>query len=515
MDAQAVSFFLILALMIAGGWLYGIPRYRLLKAEWQEFQAWRDRQVDGQAHVHQPREHELVVAPSVEPPITYDGTPLLGAATALVRPPANMRAIHEHIVKNNTEKPYSFPVGWRSANGQPILLDAAFVGDVNHIALTGFTDSGKDSWAQQVLLYLALTHSPEQLQIAIIDGKGGMSWIDWEKKRHVALLAEEDVDVRPAMDWLREERQRRRIVLKNARCEKWEEYVENDLPLLIVFISELMLLQNATSKTELADWMNSELTSARSMGIRYIVSGQTFTRLDTRWRSQIGLYVAGYQPRSDANEPNTTLTDAEIIKFGTMVDGSRLAVAPSDLPIPPEGAGVFTCVQGRMARTVRASYLSKEYRFALLDQLPNKQMPLGENVLHLHQKNGHRGSDGQDHASFLNGLLQTAMETDYKLEPAIPAIAHSNGIKADTAINSVDQRLSVKPIQIGSIAVPVIAPETVPIEEQKRIVEAALNARSRRQVCQQLYAQTGGPKYDWVRFVCDAAGLLKPVTKSA
>ncbi|WP_110519251.1 FtsK/SpoIIIE domain-containing protein [Herpetosiphon llansteffanensis] len=516
MDLQALSFLLVVILMGLGTWLYGLPRYRALLADWHDFQSWRSMRAEPITVSPAPSANPDMLT-NVEPPIIYDGAILTGAGTALARPPANLRAIHEHIVKNATGKPYSFPVGWRSANGQPILLDAAFVGDVNHIALTGFTDSGKDSWAQQVLLYLALVYSPQQLQLVIVDGKGALSWIDWDKKEHVALLAETDDQIRPAMDWLREERQRRRLILKEARCEKWEEYKGSDLPLLVVFVSELMLLQDATSKSELADWLNSELTSARSMGIRYIVSGQTFTRLDTRWRSQIGLYVAGYQPRGDADEPNTTFTANEIIKFGTIADGTTLAVPPSALPIPPEGAGVFTCVQGRMARTVRASYLSKEYRFALLEQLPNKKKSLQIEQQPVVLKSKHE--DVQMLRGLLN-VLDTSAIAPSNSDGAYSnlyssAIAHQSDVKAVFGSHSADEKLSVNSMIIGHIALPVIATEVVPVDEQRRIIDLALKARSRRQVCQELYAQTGGPKFDWVKSVCDAAGLLMPQAKAA
>jgi hypothetical protein len=54
----------------------------------------------------------------------------------------------------------------------------------------------------------------------------------------------------------------------------------------------------------------------------------------------------------------------------------------------------------------------------------------------------------------------------------------------------------------------VVAPYLVPADEQRRILAAAQEATSRRQVSLKLYEQSGGQRYTWVQLVCDAAGLL-------
>lgn len=483
----------LLLFLVAIGLIVLIKGKDIIK-EYSAFRNWRRDQQDNEpvqvASTSPVRQTAALIH-------AIDTRTLAGAGTALVNPPANVRVSLSYITAHN-KRPYTFPIGWRTVyDGSAECVSAAFVGDVNHVALTGFTDSGKDSWAAQALLYLALTTPPQKLQLAIVDGKGGLSWLGWEHKQHVWLFAEQPADIRPAMDKLKRERERRQLVLKAAMCEKWEEYTGSDMPLLVAFVSELMLLQDATSKGELADWLNTELTSARAAGIRYIVSGQTFTRLDTRWRSQIGLYVAGYQPRQDADEPNTSFSTKELRELGTRADGVSMGIAPSELPVPPAGSGVFTCVQGRTVCTVRASYYPKEHRLWMLGQMPDRKIvpanPLFDALI-----SGRPLLVDEDHA--------TASE--------VHTTWHQDGIKAlfverPTTQSTSDDLRSRNESEVLFVELPLAADE-VPYDEQRRIIEAAPTVRSRRQLTIKLYDTDGGIKSTWVKKVCDALGLLPP-----
>jgi S-DNA-T family DNA segregation ATPase FtsK/SpoIIIE len=499
MDAQAWQYLILLAAIAV--WL---PTHgRKVWQRWQAFKAWEAAQA---ARESVSTAVDPVLGSDALPSRTIDTAIVPNAGTALLKPPGDIRLNIHELQRIGATKPYTFPLGWRVASEKPSLVFARLVGDVNHIALTGFTDSGKDSWAAQALFYLALSTSARKLQIAILDGKGGLSWIGWENKAHVWLLAEQPQDMRPAMDRLKVERERRQRILKAAQCEKWEEYQGADLPLLVVFVSELMLLQDATSKTELADWLNTELTSARASGIRYIVSGQTFTRLDTRWRSQIGLYVAGYQPRGDADEPNTSFSTKELRDFGTRADGRSMGVAPSELPVPPEGSGVFTCVQGRTVLTVRASHYPKEHRTWMLGQLPNREKVVPNPLLE----------------ALVTGQpipIADAPTQAPVAAPVAPAIAYSNGLNRDSVAPSpLLQNSPASPSAnsgVAAVAPLPVAPEVVPPEEQYRILDAAKAATSRGKLCESLYGVRGGQKYGWVQKVCDAAGLLVRETVNA
>lgn len=289
----------------------------------------------------------------------------IGKTGAMANPPRDLRVTIRAVLTDSSTLAtrYRFPIGWNVVKGIASPSWGTFVGDTNHILLTAQSDGGKDNWAIGVLLSLALTHTPQQIQFFVIDGKG-LDFAPWANKAHVQRLALRTAEIAPTMAALTRERERRGEILRSAGASKWENYKGADLPLLVVFISELSLLQDAVGKTELEQWLNSELAAGRAFGMRYIVATQTAANFATRWRSQISLAVAGFQPSASQDDPNTGLRTAEIRALG--------GTPPSELPAPPAGAGVFTFVFGRMAITVRAPYLDDMQRAQLLSRLPDR-----------------------------------------------------------------------------------------------------------------------------------------------
>lgn len=498
-------------ILVLGVGLLVALRGKKLYREYRAFQAWRRQEfAKALALSNAPVPASLPKAPSIHPsiPVEYvDPTILPMAGYALRNPPKRLQHTIDYL-RTQFAEPYSFPLGWcLSMDHQPDCVSSSFVGDVNHVLLTGFTDSGKDSWAATALFSLALTTPPEKLQFAIIDGKGGLSWIGWGDRAHVWLLAKQAEDIRPAMDALKTERTRRIRILEAAGCEKWDEYERGDLPLLVVFVSELMLLQDATSKSELADWLNTELTSARAAGIRYIVSSQTVTRMDTRWRSQIGLYVAGYQPRDDADEPNTTFPTKDLLRFGNDMTDRQVGVPPSALPVPPDGAGVFTCVQGRTVITVRSPYVDRAQRQILLARMPERK-----NALHPAPKKAAVSLADEPLLAALIAASDSPMASLSDRTPVERPIGLSTALNLD-AIGLVEPRATDDDARSNGddrspIGHAVLPAESVPVEEQHKILAFAPTVKSKRQLSLKLYGVDGGEKYRWVRQTCEAAGLL-------
>ncbi len=234
----------ILLLRIAIG-LIALVKGKTILNEYREFCAWRPNTALSTRSAVIAGETPAV--PAAMPPLAVDTRILSGAGAALLNPPADLRVSLSYIA-GHAPKPYTFPLGWRVAlDGKATCVSAAFIGDVNHVLLSGFTDSGKDSWAAAALMAMAQTTPPEKLQLAIIDGKGGLSWIGWEDKAHVWFMAEEPEEVAPAMEQLTLERQRRQRILKAAKCEKWDGYQGGDLPLIV-----------ATVLTVRASYLNKE-----------------------------------------------------------------------------------------------------------------------------------------------------------------------------------------------------------------------------------------------------------------
>lgn len=438
-----------------------------------------------------------VISPPTPAPEHIDLAPVSATNSALRTPPTRFETLLEYT--NAKRKTYTFPVGWQSlAYGTPQaeidLVTASFVDDVNHILLTGQTRIGKDNAFITILLALATQYDPDKVQLAIVDGKG-LDFAPFERKAHIWRLALDTHEIRPAMTAITEERHRRGRILRAAQVSKWENYAGSDLPLLVVYISELSLLEDATSKTDLTDWLNSELAAGAAFGIRFVVATQTASNFATRWRSQISLYLAGFQPSQSQDSPNTGLTTSEIKALG--------CIPPSELPEAPRGAGVFLAVQGRTAFNVRSSNLDDAQRQRIIARLPNApQKALQPETAATPQNSNdayllHLLNTGQP-LPVSGSTLPDAGSTLPRLSTAV-----NEGSGSNESNGSAETKLRVSDT---STTLPV-ATEIVPEDEQRAILEAAPRHSSRGALCQELFNTRGGRAYERVKLVLDAAGL--------
>jgi len=480
-----------IVLLLLAGLAFGTAQYFKMRLEVNRLRAYIT-ELEGVQNAPQP-------APA-KPIATLEPIALPNAGLALKSPPTSLQATLSHIQRVGER--YTFPLGWYTDNGLVDLATARFTGDVNHILLTGQSDAGKDNAALNIILSLAATHTPQHVQFAIVDGKG-LDWIDWQCKAHAWLVATEPEEISGAMESLTNERKRRRGILADAGVKKWDTYQGDDLPLLVVFVSELLLLQNAVGKANLTSWLNTELTASRAYGIRYIIATQTASNFDTQWRSQISLFLAGFQPTPTQDMPNVGMTTKDLEAIG--------AVAPSGLPAPANGAsGVFLALQGNTAVNVRTSFISDQHGDYWLAQLPQKT---------LHSTPTKVPTASAD--TTLLALLHSGQPlpiADELVELSVERPTASSRTFYSTNRTSVEQSdggrtfdnsRSTDTFATSYVELP-LPDDLVPFDEQRRIIEAAQTVKSKRQLSMKLYATDGGQKSTWVKLVCDAVGLLQP-----
>lgn len=270
------------------------------------------------------------------------------------------------IDEKHRDDVYAVPLGWYEVDGEePDLASVSLHGEspykTNHALVTAETDMGKDGWAFVALATLCSRARPEQVQVFLIDGKGPDAEL-WTARTHNwrAPVSSED-QVEGAVRALEQERARRMQVLKQHGVTKWEELPlvlgRPMMPMLVVYVNELKLLKKALGQA-LESWLEQELASARAAGIRYILATQNATKMKTEWRSQIGLFVAGFQSSRHADEPNIGLSADEIREQG--------AIPPSEIA----GPGYFTVRLRRQVVTVRASRVDLPERKSVIAGLP-------------------------------------------------------------------------------------------------------------------------------------------------
>ena len=181
------------------------------------------------------------------------------------------------------------PIGV-SADGSPVELDikeSAFGGSGPHGMLIGATGSGKSELLRTLVLSLALTHSPETLNIIMVDFKGGATFMGLEELPHTSAvitnLADDLSMVDRMQDSLHGELVRRQEVLRKAGQTSQHEYEKarqagspiTPMPTLFVVVDEFSELLAA--KREFVELFVMIGRLGRSLGVHLLLASQ---RLD-------------------------------------------------------------------------------------------------------------------------------------------------------------------------------------------------------------------------------------------
>ncbi|MCL2542106.1 MAG: type VII secretion protein EccCa [Nocardioidaceae bacterium] len=182
------------------------------------------------------------------------------------------------------------PIGIGESGGlaNPVHLDikeSAQQGMGPHGLVIGATGSGKSEFLRTLVLGLALTHSPEQLNMVLVDFKGGATFAGMSEMPHVSAvitnLAQELTLVDRMQDALSGEMVRRQELLREAgnfasvrdyeRARTAGEPLE-PLPSLFIVVDEFSELLSA--KPEFIDLFVAIGRLGRSLGLHLLLASQ-------------------------------------------------------------------------------------------------------------------------------------------------------------------------------------------------------------------------------------------------
>lgn len=200
------------------------------------------------------------------------------------------------------------PIG-QQTSGAPLVLDikeAAQQGSGPHGVMVGATGSGKSEVLRTLVLALALTHSPEQLNFVLVDFKGGATFAGMAGMPHVSAiitnLGSELALVDRFQDALQGEITRRQELLRAAgnfanvgEYEKARRGGRSDLaplPALLVVVDEFSELLSA--KPEFVESFLNIGRVGRSLYVHLLLASQRLEEgklrgLDTYLSYRIGL----------------------------------------------------------------------------------------------------------------------------------------------------------------------------------------------------------------------------------
>ncbi|MFF0818536.1 type VII secretion protein EccCa [Rhodococcus sp. NPDC003318] len=248
------------------------------------------------------------------------------------------------------------PIGV-ALDGSPVELDlkeAAENGMGPHGLCIGATGSGKSEFLRTLVLGLIATHSPQALNLVLVDFKGGATFLGLDAAPHVAAvitnLAEELAMVDRMRDALAGEMNRRQELLRSAgNFANVTDYEKAraagadlaPLPALFVVVDEFSEL--LSRQPEFADLFVAIGRLGRSLHIHLLLASQRLDEgrlrgLDSHLSYRIGLKTFS------ANESRTVLG---------VPDAYHLPASP--------GVGYLKCDSAEIVRFA-AAYVSGPYR---------------------------------------------------------------------------------------------------------------------------------------------------------
>ncbi|MEB3034492.1 type VII secretion protein EccCb [[Mycobacterium] nativiensis] len=171
-------------------------------------------------------------------------------------------------------------------DGNPVHLDikeAADRGSGPHGLCVGATGSGKSEFLRTMVLGMTARHSPEELNLVLVDFKGGATFLGFEQAAHVAAIITNLADEAPLVERMRDalsgEMHRRQELLRAAGVSGIAGYTEARsetalpaLPALLVIVDEFSELLD--QHPDFLDTFVAIGRLGRSLGIHLLLASQ-------------------------------------------------------------------------------------------------------------------------------------------------------------------------------------------------------------------------------------------------
>lgn len=170
-----------------------------------------------------------------------------------------------------------------TADGAPLDLcinEAAEGGMGPHGLCVGATGSGKSELLRTIVLGMIARHSPDEVNLVLVDFKGGATFLGFDGIRHIAALITNLADAEPLVTRMRDalsgEITRRQELLRTAGCAGVADYRAGGgrapLPTLLIIVDEFSELLH--QHPDFVDMFVTLGRLGRSLGMHLLLASQ-------------------------------------------------------------------------------------------------------------------------------------------------------------------------------------------------------------------------------------------------
>lgn len=207
--------------------------------------------------------------------ITFEADNIIIRANQLTTPPTPYDVFTKALEKKQNSLELFMGL---DVDGEPILKNLS---SINGVLMAGCSASGKTVGINQMLAFLTLTNTPDDVKFILMDHRGSEFSV-WADSPYLHQDILKDIkDMGLTLEDLIEESTKRKHLLLNSGCQNIEEYNNNQdnqskISHLVVVVDELYPLMQTTSdekspQTDIA----SLLSYGRVCGIHFIIASRS------------------------------------------------------------------------------------------------------------------------------------------------------------------------------------------------------------------------------------------------
>lgn len=214
-----------------------------------------------------------------------------------------------------------------------------------HILIAGSTQSGKSNHINQMIATLVTMNRPDQVQLVLIDNKGGIEFTHWADISHALVpMIKSTSMVLPILGQIRDYMERRLASFERMKAKNLLEYnrrVSVPIPRIIVLIDEMATLLGLDETDQIHSQLRALVSQGRAVGIHIIICTQhvSVDVLPGWIKTNMTLRISGKMPSDSASRV--------ILDTGTAVT-------------LPAVAGRLVISQGRIETIVQSPLISNE-----------------------------------------------------------------------------------------------------------------------------------------------------------